>query len=77
MNAILLFLGSIGFACLPPGDAPVATPYTGPFAMPVNEALRYQLEWNARHPGFEAQLQVVNEDDPNFPGILARCPPLY
>ena len=81
MNVLLLFFGATGFACLPPNDAllkvPLDTPYTGPFLMPVNEALKYQTEWNAKHRGFESLLEIVYEGDPNFYNILERCPPIY
>jgi hypothetical protein len=68
MMALIVFSGFAGFACVPPGQTPVALPYAGPFAMGVMDAKRLL---------HDPRLSIVLDTDPGYETILARCPTVY
>ena len=72
MNAILIFTGWMGFACLPPPNVAIGPlPFTGPFAMSLDVAQHRA----AALPEFN--LEVIRDDDPNYAEIVSRCPSIF
>jgi hypothetical protein len=65
MTALVIFSFLGAFACMPPGQTPVALPYAGPFAMPVMDAKRLL---------HDPRLSIVLETDRDYEIILKRCP---
>lgn len=74
MTALILYLGSIGFACMPP--IPIVwnlpTPYHGPFAMD-EELARLQVASYA--PINAGRYVVMLDTDPGFKNV--HCPPIF
>jgi hypothetical protein len=68
MMALVLFLHLGAFACVPPGQVPVALPYAGPFAMGVMDA---------KHMLHDPRLSIVLETDPGYEEIRKGCPTIY
>jgi hypothetical protein len=80
MNAILLFLGYVGFACLPPPSADLShivdAGYSGPWTM--TEAQAQDLAATGPDRGVPSdRYEIIRGDDPAFEAIMARCPPIY
>lgn len=73
MNALLLYVGSIGFACLP--HDMLVSPYRGPFVMDEQIARYMENSLHSLRPTTQGYLMIVRETDPAYSGI--SCPPIF
>lgn len=77
-SALIIFLGSIGFGCLPPPDSePVARPYSGPFVMPIGEAQSFVDDFTANNQASKGEVYLLPDSDPSFAETVKRCPTIY
>lgn len=78
MNALLLYVGSIGFACIPPASQTndmLVSPYRGPFVMDEQIARRMENSLHSLRPTTQGYLMIVRETDPGF--LRISCPPIF